>query len=84
VAEEKGPATGRAGIRIVFNPSRHGITFHADACVDVVVFDATGRVVGRCVAAKGLNFLPLSKVGVYIVRARTDGQSTTQKVVVER
>jgi hypothetical protein len=66
----------------VSNPSRHGITFHADADVNVVVFDAAGRVVARLAATKGLNFLPLSKAGVYVVK--TDGFSTTQKLVVER
>jgi photosystem II stability/assembly factor-like uncharacterized protein len=88
VAEEKGPAMSRAGIRVVSNPSRHGITFHADAVVNVVVFDAAGRVVARRAATKGMNFLPLSKAGVHFIReAETgDGRSVAavRKVILER
>ena len=83
VAEENGPAASRAGIRVVSNPSRHGITFRADADVYVVVFDAAGRVVKKQAANRGLNFLPLSKSGVYVVKVTTKGFSTTQKLVVE-
>jgi hypothetical protein len=67
----------------VSNPSRHGITFRADADVNVVVFDAAGRVVVSRAATKGLNFLPLPKSGVYMVKVKTNGFSTTQKLVVE-
>jgi hypothetical protein len=44
-----------------------------------VVFDATGRVVARQVAARGLNFLPLSKAGVYYV---PEAQAQAQAVRV--
>jgi hypothetical protein len=67
----------------VSNPSRRGITFHADADVVVAVFDAAGRVVASQAATKGLNFLPVPKSGVYLVKVKTDGFSTTQKLVVE-
>jgi hypothetical protein len=79
VDEEKGPAIGTAGVRVASNPSRHGITFHADADVDVVVLDAAGRVVLSRAAAKGLNFLPLLRAGVYFARA---ADSHTIRVVV--
>ena len=83
IADARAPATGRTGIRVVSNPSRHGITFRADADVHVVVFDAAGRVVKKQAANRGLNFLPLSKSGVYVVKVTTKGFSTTQKLVVE-
>jgi len=69
VAERKGPAMSRAGIRVVSNPSRHGITFDADKAADVVVLDAAGRVVKTQAANKGRNFLPWSKSGEYFVTA---------------
>ena len=84
VAEEKGPAMSRTGIRVVSNPSRRGIAFDADKAARVVVLDATGRVVASRAATKGLNFLPLSKAGVYVVKVRAEGFSTTRKFVVER
>jgi len=88
VAEEKGRAMSRAGIRVASNPSRHGIAFHADADVNVVVFDAGGRVVARQAATKGLNSLPLSRAGAYFIReAETgDGRSVAavRKVILER
>jgi photosystem II stability/assembly factor-like uncharacterized protein len=83
VAEGKAPAVSRAEIRIVSNPSRHGIAFYADAAVSVVAFDAAGRIVARQTATKGMNFLPLSKAGVYMVKVTADGFSTTQKLVVQ-
>jgi photosystem II stability/assembly factor-like uncharacterized protein len=79
VAEATTPATCRRGIRVVSNPSRRGVAFHADACVDVVVFDAAGRVVVRQAAARGLNFLPLPKAGVYFVH-EAQGQAQAQAV----
>ncbi len=83
VAEEKGPTIGRAGIRVVSNPSRRGITFHADAEASVVVFDAAGRVVASRAAAKGINFLPLSKAGVYFVHeAQAQAQAHAIRVVL--
>lgn len=69
VAEDKGLAMSRAGIRVLSNPSRHGITFSADASVDVIVFDAAGRAVTRQTTTRGLNFLPLPKAGAYFVKA---------------
>jgi len=69
VAEGRVPTVGRAGIRVVSNPSRHGIAFRSDADVDVVVLDAAGRVVMSRAATKGLNFLPMSKAGVYFLKA---------------
>jgi photosystem II stability/assembly factor-like uncharacterized protein len=80
IAEGKGPVVRQSGVRVVSNPSRCGITFHADADVNVVVFDAAGRVVARQAATKGTNFLPLPKAGVYVVK--TDDVISTQKVVV--
>lgn len=79
VAEWKAPAVSQSGIRVLSNPSRHGITFRADADVDVVVFDATGRVVARQPATRGFNFLPLSKAGVYYLR---EAQAQAQAVRV--
>jgi len=84
VDEEKGPAIGWAGIRVVSNPSRHGVAFRSDADVDVVVFDAAGRVVARQAATKGLNFLPLSKAGVYFVHEGQAQAQAVRKVVVAR
>jgi len=83
VAEERGPVASRAGIRIVSNPSRRGITFRADADVNVAVLDAAGRVVARQTAAKGPNFLPLSKAGVYFVHeAQAQAQAQAVRVVL--
>lgn len=65
------------------NPSRHGITFHANGPANVVVLDAAGRVVKNQTANRGLNFLPLPNAGVYVVKVTTGGFSTTQKLVVE-
>ncbi|MBM3332236.1 T9SS type A sorting domain-containing protein [candidate division WOR-3 bacterium] len=83
IAETETPAADWSGIRIVSNPSRYGITLHADVDVDVVVFDAVGRAVASRALTRGLNFLPLSKAGVYMVRLTTEGCSMTQKLVVE-
>jgi photosystem II stability/assembly factor-like uncharacterized protein len=69
VDEGEGPAMIRAGIRVVSNPSRHGITLLSDAEARVVVFDAAGRVVTSQAATKGLSFLPMSKAGAYFVKA---------------
>ena len=63
------------------NPSRHGIAFSTDADVNVIVFDVAGRVVAKQAAARGANFVPLSKAGVYAVKV-VDDRSTTTKVVV--
>ena len=73
VAESKVPAMSRTGIRVMSNPSRRGIAFDADRAANVVVLDAAGRVVKTQAANKGLNFLPMSKAGVYFVttEART-------------
>jgi photosystem II stability/assembly factor-like uncharacterized protein len=83
VAEEKGPVACRAGIRVVSNPSRRGVTFRSDTKACVVVYDAAGRVVTRRVATKGVNQVPLPRGGVYVVKVTTGGFSTTQKAVVE-
>jgi len=83
VAEDKAAAGSRATVRVVPNPARHGIAFHADAEAKVTVFDAAGRVAVSRAAVEGMNFLPLSKAGVYMVKVETDGFSTTQKLVVE-
>jgi photosystem II stability/assembly factor-like uncharacterized protein len=89
VAEGKSPVAVRAGIRVLSNPSRRGITFHADADVSVAVFDAAGRVVARQAATKGLNFLPLSKAGAYLIReqgsrGRGFEDSRVAKVIISR
>ena len=82
IADARAPAAGRVGIRVVSNPSRNGVKFRADAGVNVMVFDAAGRVVARQAATKGLNFLPLPKAGVYVVKVTTEGIISRQKVVV--
>jgi photosystem II stability/assembly factor-like uncharacterized protein len=79
VAEERVPVVTRAGIRVLSNPCRHGIALHSDADVNVVVFDAAGRVVMRQAAAKGTSFLPLS-AGAYFVKA---GAQTARAVVTD-
>jgi hypothetical protein len=84
VAERKSLLAARTGIRVVSNPSRRGISYYSDAEARVTVFDAAGSVVARQTAAKGMNFLPLSRAGVYIVKATAGGLTTTQKLVVER
>jgi len=88
VTEGKEPSMGRAGIRVASNPSRYGITFHADADASVVVLDAAGRVVKSQAATKGLNFLPVPKAGVYFVREEAQGANlkpqVVRKVVVTR
>jgi hypothetical protein len=73
----------------VSNPSRHGITFHADGPANVVVLDAAGRVVKTQAVTKGLNFLPLSKAGVYLIReqgsrGRGFEDSRVAKVIISR
>ncbi len=84
VGEERGPAVSRTRIRVVSNPSRRGIAFDSDAEVNVLVFDALSRVVARQRATKGMNFLPLSKAGVYVLKVNGDGNATTKKLVVQR
>jgi photosystem II stability/assembly factor-like uncharacterized protein len=84
VAEGKSPVTARTGIRVLSNPSRRGISFRADEEAHVTLFDAAGRVVAKQNAAKGMNFLPLSRAGVYMLKATAAGFTTTQKLVVER
>jgi len=79
VAEGKAPVVTRAGIRVLSNPSRHGIALHSDADVRVSVFDAAGRVVTSRAATKGLNFLPLP-TGAYFVKA---GAQTARAVVTD-
>ncbi len=79
VAEEKVPAISRTGIRVISNPSRHGISFHSDADVTVSVFDAAGRVVMNQAATRGLNFVSLP-TGAYFVKA---GASTARAVVTD-
>lgn len=80
VAEGRVPAASGAGIRVLSNPSRHGIMFHADVDVVVAVLDAAGRVVARQTATKGLNFLTLPKAGAYFVKADAH---TTRVVLIE-
>jgi photosystem II stability/assembly factor-like uncharacterized protein len=84
VAERKSPAAARPGIRVVSNPSRRGISYYADAEAQVTVFDANGSIVAKQNAPKGVNFLPLSKAGVYMLKATAGGFTTTRKFVVER
>ena len=79
VAEGKVPAMTRAGIRVLSNPCRHGIALLSDADVNVVVFDAAGRVVRSQAATKGLNFLPLP-TGAYFVKS---GAGTARAVVTD-
>jgi len=80
VADVRGPAASRTGIRVVSNPSRRGIALHSAADVAVAVFDATGRIEMSRAATKGLNFLPLRKPGAYIVKA---GAETARVVVTD-
>jgi len=79
VAEGKVPAMTQAGIRVLSNPCRHGIALLSDADVNVVVFDAAGRVVRSQAATKGLNFLPLP-TGAYFVKS---GAQTARVVVTD-
>jgi photosystem II stability/assembly factor-like uncharacterized protein len=72
-------AVKRAAVRVVSNPTRHGIALLSDADVNVVVFDASGRAVMSRVAARGGNFLPLC-AGAYFVRA---GALTVRAVVTD-
>jgi photosystem II stability/assembly factor-like uncharacterized protein len=69
----------RAAVRVVSNPTRHGIALLSDADVNLVVFDAAGRAVMSRVAAKGVISLPLS-AGAYFVRA---GALTVRAVVTD-
>jgi hypothetical protein len=84
VVEGKPPVAARTGVSVVSNPSWRGISYHADAEAQVTVFDATGSIVAKQNAANGLNFLPLPKAGVYMLKASAAGFTTTQKLVVER
>jgi photosystem II stability/assembly factor-like uncharacterized protein len=89
VSDRKTPMTDQVGIRVLSNPSRHGITFRADGAASVVVFDAAGRVVASRAATKGLNFLPLPKAGVYLIRqqgsrGRGFEDSRVAKVIISR
>jgi len=79
VAEGKVPTISPTAIRVVSNPSRHGIALHSDAAVRVSVFDAAGRVVMSQAATKGLSFLPLP-AGAYFVKA---GAGTARAVVTD-
>jgi photosystem II stability/assembly factor-like uncharacterized protein len=72
-------AAKRAGVRIMSNPTRHGITLLSDAGVSVVVFDAAGRTVLARAAAKGGTYMPLS-AGAYFVKA---GALTVRAVVTD-
>ncbi len=72
-------AAKRSAVRVMSNPARHGIALLSEADVNVVVFDATGRVLMDRVAAKGGNFLPLNP-GAYFVRA---GALTVRAVVTD-
>jgi len=69
---------------VLCNPSRRYVAFAADSAVRVSVFDAAGRVIARRAAQAGLNILPLSKAGVYVIQAAACGRTTTQKLVVGR
>jgi len=83
VGEEQGPTVSWAGIRVVCNPSRRGITFDADRAASVLVLDAAGRVVKTQAANKGRSFLPLSKAGVYFVHeAQAQAQAQAQAIRV--
>ena len=84
VDQGKAPLLSRSGIRVLSNPSRYGIAFYTDACADISVCDAAGRVVKSRTAAEGSNWVDLFKPGVYLVKVKTDGLGTAQKVVVER
>ncbi len=84
VNERSVPAIARPGIRVLSNPSGRGISFTAQTRANVLVSDALGRVVARQTAARGLNFVPLSKSGVYVLKVDADGLSMTQKFVVQR
>ena len=84
VAEGKSPVAVGTAIRVVSNPARRGLSYHADAEAHVTVFDAAGSVVAKQNAARGMNFLPLSSAGVYMLKATAAGFTTTRKFVVER
>jgi photosystem II stability/assembly factor-like uncharacterized protein len=72
-------AVKRPAVRVVSNPTRHGIALLSDADANVVVFDAAGRAVMSRVAAKGGSFLPLG-AGAYFVRS---GGLTVRAVVTD-
>jgi photosystem II stability/assembly factor-like uncharacterized protein len=79
VAEGKAPVVARAGIRVLSNPSRFGVSLASDSDVRVTVFDAAGRVVLSERAAKGMNFLPLP-TGAYFMKA---GRTTARAIVTD-
>ncbi|MBN2465178.1 T9SS type A sorting domain-containing protein [candidate division WOR-3 bacterium] len=86
-------AVGRASFTITPNPLgrfatvRYSVPGAGAATLDV--YDATGReVLSQMISVEraGVAILDLRRLeaGVYIVRAKTDGFCTTQKLVVER
>jgi len=84
---------GRASVSIAPNPLARTATVRYSlpepGLVTFSVYDVTGRVVlSRKIAAKrvGAEALDLRELeaGVYIVKVRADGFSTTQKLVVQR
>ena len=92
IAAEKN-AIGRASLTIAPNPLARTATVRYSlpraGLVTFDVYDATGRgVLSQTFAAKhvGTASLDLRKIeaGVYVVRVKADGFSTTQKLVIER
>ena len=92
IAAEKN-AVGRASLTIAPNPLARTATVRYNlpraGLVTFDVYDATGRgVLSQTFAAKhvGTASLDLRKIeaGVYVVRVKADGFSTTQKLVIER
>jgi len=75
VEEAKNLSPVRAGIRVLSNPCRQGISLFSDRDAAVAVFDVSGRVLMTRAATKGLNFLPLNKAGAYIVKAGAEAAS---------
>jgi len=92
VAEDK-KAVGRASFTIVPNPLARTATVRYSlpeaGLVTLDVYDVTGRtVLSRTIAARGVGAEALDlrelKAGVYMVKVKADGFSSTQKLVVER
>jgi hypothetical protein len=91
IAEEKN-VVGRASLTIAPNPLARTATVRYSlpeaGLVTLAVFDVTGRtVLSRTIAAGrvGAEALDLRelKAGVYMVKVKADGFSTTQKLVVQ-
>jgi len=91
VAEKN--AVGRASFTIAPNPLARTATVRYSlpeaGLVTLDVYDVTGRaVLSRTIAPRGIGTeafdLRELKAGVYMVKVKADGFSSTQKLVVER